>query len=807
VEWAFKISMKNKTQFILLFFVIGILLPFANTTTLVSVSSQQGTEINLPKKVELNTVLTADVGNDIYFTTNADNAIIDNAYTSSSSSFRLFRTDVNDKYARSNMGLFNPLVDVSNIFLPNSLYHASNRSAANLDLMYTATYYDLTGGSSGLNKISNTVLFQGEAIGFQFEADADIPLILDLKIKGQANIMKLNIYMITPSGMLYDYSAINNDFYTFVNQFIPLVPDEDGLYTVYLVAPNNDIILEHLQLFHDPPTVGISSGYTARWQGTETQTLFFNIASNSTNDLEIMSLVSTVFYNESVSSPDQLLGRLSLDYFTPTTGPFGGKMPATVVNWQDSSLYVAVTATPPNDQNPFVKATKSELGLPEGFDVEYAFWAQSFEVEDFTPNVDVRVPFPTNTGQNRYYWSTTQEYILGMNHTDAGTAFIYDLDDPTKVYSLDSNANNILEVESHSGVILPEGNYMIHLLSGFSTFARISTFTPISLSMGSTNNYVFDLDKPVFFKLPATLPGKESLNFTYLDGVNASVTLEMTMYNGRMTHLQDSPYLFENYWAAGPTPQFDNTTLFGNTNINNHYNLHQGFVRVNAISNTKYNPDGGVNSTNIPDLQPLFSIKRENYLNIWQSDTTEHTTMIYNSGFSDDINGSKSTVIYLFQFATASSFTGYNFRFTTTNATFTVLTFLDWTTTWTSPGETLTTTVIGGINHYSYVLEFGTTQLTNLAILLVLSPANNGTFSTQMNTVLVQQTPKVSLGSLSTALYIPPYEVPTNGTEDDNGNQTNFLRDNQTAFIIGGAVAGVAAIGAVTFVLLKRRGA
>ncbi|MFV2016787.1 MAG: hypothetical protein ACC656_15250, partial [Candidatus Heimdallarchaeota archaeon] len=337
-----------------------------------------------------------------------------------------------------------------------------------------------------------------------------------------------------------------------------------------------------VEYFNGVPIVEIDSGYTARWTGTDTQTLFFKFNQSASTSVSLLDLTSKVFYNDSVGAPDVLLGRIEMDYFTPNTDPFGGEFPATVVQWKGNATYVSITVTPPNENDQFVKAAKDELGLSPGFDVEYAFWGERFDVDDFVPDEDFILEDSSNPSANAYYWNLADDTLVGLNSTGAALATIIDLDEQDMpINSLDSTLNDILNVLGHQPTILPAGNYLL-LFTGapLPTEARIHTIPLLSLNLGDQGNFALNLDESLFFQLPVNLPVKEYFNFTYLDELNATIDVDFKLYDSTFTQQTAFSFLFEEYYSNPTTLVSNNNTVFGNANEAQQYNIELGYLRV-----------------------------------------------------------------------------------------------------------------------------------------------------------------------------------------------------------------------------------
>jgi hypothetical protein len=364
--------------------------------------------------------------------------------------------------------------------------------------------------------------------------------------------------------------------------------------------------------------------------------------------------------------------------------------------------------------------------------------------------------------------------------------------------------------------ILPAGNYLVHVsdsIAGSTNLARVSTFSTQSIVPDSPTNFDFDLNSPVFYKLSVNTPRKEYFNFTYMDHLNMSVDMEFALYDSEGIVRNTGTYTFED----NPNT-VDNNTLFGSTNLFTHYNTFQGFLRMDMTGNTLYNPNGSVNSTDLTDVSSTINIARLNYLNVWESNDPDRVfdAKDYSDGENTFLNASKSEIIYLYNFDSADAPTGYHMVFTSTNVTYRLLVFVDWTSSGTSPREWYditvdTAQVIDGIDHYSQILEFGTTDVTSFAFVLIFDTAgasNNGTYTTSLDTITPQTLPQVNLESLGTVTYdVPDQTIPgSDQTTDTDTNSTegglSDLLTNPWTYV---GIAGVAAvIGAIVYFLRSR---
>lgn len=792
--------------------LVTLLLLTQPTNAKLDINAIEGTDLFLPDRVEVEVTLNSGTGNDIFFQSNVDNALLTHGYTSSESPFNLYSYDGKDK---TGPDFFNALdVPPATATDPNALYHASNASSFDLDLKYEVTYYDLTRGKEGLNALENIMLFEDEMSAFRFNAEENSPLILDLKIKGNSETQDMDIFLVSESGEVFDYSTITDVFQTFVNEFIPIVPRETGLYTLYLSPINEDIILQSFKVHDNPPITEIESGYSARWTGLDTQTIFFKFElGNETNTAEILRMSSEIFDLPDIDPTlDQefLLGNLELSYFTPLTGPFGDSLPATIIQWTSSATFVAVTATPPNESNQFVASAKEERGINPGFEKDYAFWAEKFELDEdeFNLNTDVVVNPVTQPNSNTYFFSTSEDLIIGINSTNGATASILNLDDQDMFYLITSGGNDILNVATHAPTLLPAGNYLIGLsdVVAIANEAQIHTFSLLDIALGDTITRGLRLDEPVFYRLPVPFPVREYFNITYTGGsqFNASVDVNFRLYDSEFNFETNLDELFEEWYAGGTVLQLNNWTEFGSTSTSTNYNIQSGYMKIAATANEIYNPNGSVNGTNVLDHAAVFEIERLNYLDFWetgigQDNLYENNGLSQSLGSTVDLDGTKDNLIYAYNFASSATPTGYGLSFTSTNVTYRVISFVDWSDEW---FDVLTgaPVLIDGIPNYMIDLEFGTNMETAFGfIVLFNNPAANGTFMIEMQQMQVETTPGVDIGSINTIKYNTPYDV------DDivGSSEDNFLEDN-LMLIGGGAVALVAVAGVL--VILRRRG-
>ena len=794
---------KSKIAFVLL--LVSLLASMSPASSRLTLNDINGAELTLPKRNDVQIPLySKDSGNDIFFRSTVDNAILSHAYTSTDSPFQLYSYNGMD---RTNNGFYNPITD--NAMAPDvtSLYQANNQSALPLDLTYTVTYYDLTSGTSDKDGLKSILLFESEMSGFRFQATSGEPLILDMKIKGQTEQMSMNLYLVSPTGMVYDYSAFTTQFNTFVNDFVPIVPDETGNYTVYMSPIGDDIILTSLNIYDSPPVISIESGHQARWTGLQTQTIFFKFTLNASSDgPQLLKMASQLFLNTSIPFADQafLLGSMDIKYFNAQSGPFGANFPDTVLQWKSNSTFVAITATPPNESNQFVAAKKAELGIAPGFDVDYAFYAEKYDLNEFELNKDYNIDPTTSVSSNVYYFNTTQDYIIGVNSTTAASVFIVNLDDQTVGYSLNSGANDILHSASDAPTLLPAGNYSIAIVGASGNDVRVHTVTPLTIGIGDTATRGFRLGQPVFYKLAVPFPTKENFNFTYQDfgKINASVTLNFRFYNSMLTPLGSvTQYQFNEYYNSGGNRISANTTVVGDTSFANLFNVEVGYFRVELSTNTIRDTLGAPSSTDNSTITSVFTIHRQNYLDVWAENVDNQyvtSTLAQSLGAASTINGSKS-ILYVYSFISASTMAGYRFHLDAVNATYQVRVFTDWTNSWftLNSGPAIN---INGVTHHMLDIEFGSTEETVFGIIVQITSAVNGTLTRSFTEVQVQDTPGVTLGTLNAMKYNPPYNV--NEITSGGGSSSNFIDDY--GLTIGVAVIVIAAA-AGTFVFIRKK--
>lgn len=136
------------------------------------------------------------------------------------------------------------------------------------------------------------------------------------------------------------------------------------------------------------------------------------------------------------------------------------------------------------------------------------------------------------------------------------------------------------------------------------------------------------------------------------------------------------------------------------------------------------------------------------------------------------------------------------------NVSFTFHLIADWNNFWYNSVNVNTPKIVDGETAYIFDMEFGTTESTKFAIVILMTPTLDGIFTTNLQGILVQQTPEIPLGSLNLGNYedvlIDPIDTNTNDTTEPSGTGGIV----QPLLIGGGAIA-IVSIGVL---LLRRSG-
>ena len=708
--------------------MVFVLLVIANTG-----SNVHADQLLVPTLHEANTTYDPQLGNDVYFVNSAGgNPFHAQIHTHVANEW--FVTDGPNSYY---YGSENP----GSPFTPqeaNVMQQLSNNSNDDNSIVYSQRYHDLMNNSksnlNNTNLIENYILQADELYGFTFKVNTnDIfkPLVLDISILTDWSSVTFSFEIISPNG---DRDARTRSVIAERDTLIPIVPDQEGMYTIVLMPYSTDVVVDQMGILNNFPVQQVDNGFVTRMSGSRPNINFYEI--NPTNDMNgqmgMLQVDGYVDQNVMPSDPtisSSFFGSGELRVFE-MNHPFGHGLPNNV--FRSGKTIISVTANPPilnkNDQ------TIVGEDFPTGYNLDIGFWGTFTPLETLPLSQDLY----TNSNGLNYLLTVNQTSILSIidDHKSPyyPTSVYLTSMDGSQSYSCYTTTCDFTDQSPNSLTVVEPGQYWVQIYGpndGALPIAQVNLFSPESLELGGTKTLDTKLKSPQFVYLPTDNFGCDLLNLTLL-GTDITAYYEVSIFDSQ-GNLMTTPTTYNFYQYTNQTQ-----TYTGPSSTLSSYNLNGGYVYVNQVDNYPLNT-----TTPDPLNSPLtehdktvvsqFQIERfDNCTAPYLSSDAEVFQMPFEAFNAVPLNASRTELVGLYTFS--SSIGGNRLILDTTNVGMDTVQLLTSTgNAWISTSGNLK--VIDGTYHYIVELEFGTLNVTNFGILVHFEPNAdgnilNGTFTT-----------------------------------------------------------------------------
>jgi hypothetical protein len=667
-------------------------------------------------------------------------------------------------------------------------YVFTNTTSEPAHVQYRALYYDLFSNNTvvvGNNtQLRQEVFLTGvNQYGFQIELNSSNPAYFFSRFS-QSTAATATITMIDPDGNEFarTYTIIRN-----VNQYIPILANMDGVYTIFLTISAGHALLTNFGI-NDNPTIHDVTGNTFshqdRYTGEETIIEFFKIPAQEVPHIYQIDRITYVSFN---LAGLPYLGTFTARLFnTETNTPTGVFLSANNNIRAVGDVYIAIIATPPDETDPSIKGEKQANNLAAGMDIENTLIVQSQPL----PELPLNTYFTTSrTSQHEgftktYYFSTTTTRLFGINTTGGGAATIWLQGTPQPGANLNPNNNDVLNFVGDNLVVVQPGDYYVQ----FPMHAdyQITDFSYSQFpTVGENDITLSTITDRNFFELAPTASNQAYLNMTYSNEINQSHTIRLDMYSGTGGFVGSMNLNFDHYYDNATADYIVNNQTVFTDPIAVYDAEYYSFTLVNS---NQYNTTGHI----IPEIEPsvTFQVQRyDNYVILAQNNPNDvYETRSTLDGF--DIIAGNQIVFAYYQFNVNPN-GAYRFIFNSQNRTlitFTLLGIAEDGTQLNIPTGAITATNIANITHHSSETIFG--SLGSLRIYAFLSFATNNTanatFNLTLETIPSFTLPPVQLTKIQTVgeIIILPVTEPTPINPLTNPN-------------IMGPVVAILAIGAV----------
>ena len=752
--------------------VILLMFQFISSTS----TTAQELNVLIPELVNQTGTFNGGINNNLYLQTKEVHNLVDSTYITT-------ETDVSatsyNYLSQTNRGNF-PAQTPITITQSNEVYRLSNQSNEDLVFEYTYQYYDLLDFRGDKERTGDyRILMEiGRLYGFKINATVNTPMLLELNLDGMSGLSTtIDFHVINVDG------SVDSQVDVVINKntakFFPLIPEETGEYFIFISPVSENLFVSGLELYDNLTSMDPQEGVFERLTGTEPLVKYYKYNQNSTLP-KVIEFGQYIEDNSAIIGSSQYtpipglnyLGELEIILFSQVNPDVTKKIygtdatvnpKETFVLYPNEELYVVIIANPPDDTNPSVRTLKEDLGLNAGYDLNYGFWLNSFDIPQVITNQPITVPDPLYDGIYHYYrLSATSQMTAGLNGTNNALVRFYPYDDHVLgQIDVRENVNDILNFASNALAIIPAGEYVIRMRNGNTIELTLANVQTLSFNQDVTMNAL--LDVPQYYYLPSANLARENFTFAYLDQLNMTVIFEMDVYNTIGTNIQNQATTSTDFWHVGditdPEWRFNNETSFtiGATD----YNIQGLYLRMELIHNALWNtsvsnPWGGGGSTyptpnantieeNNPNTISRLRISRFNYLDNLLSDVNYY----YDAPLANGnmwLNESKSLITGYYSFNAVYS--AYRIRFESTNISYSINMMSIASADWFSFGiNSITATNIDGINHYIFEYEFALTQSDRIGFLINfdMNDPGNGTFSIQIDQIEINQLPNLIL--------------------------------------------------------------
>lgn len=765
-----------------------------------SIVPSSAVQLNIPKEIKLEQEFTNQLGNDMYIQVPKELQFVEPSFYSPLTDFNLYKVSENGRTGATFVNA------EQSVYLddPNVLYHLNNQTSDNMTLNFKGSYYDLT-DSVNNGSVVNTILYQNKAHIFTLDIKNAGPKSLSVGTQGIDSFSSLTISILSPSGEI-DTQTINLS--NNVNNFIPLYLMETGKYLVKLTPPDENLVLDKLSIDFAPNIVGVDGGYSDRLQGEGSFIKFFKLNTTHLEDTSIVEFETRIFESDFLDPALKgIMGSVNIYLFRSYDIDkfFGYQGSTTSIIFGEVEIYMAVVVTGPDDTDTFIKAKKTELELPLGYDVSYSYWFNIFDDMKELPffentQIDDETNFPNYSNKYWYYYTVNQDSIIGVNATGRiVTAVFYNLDDPIQSIQIKSNINDVYNSPTDNLGILVPGNYIVQVMDNKNdpTFdAFFSIFDVESIGQDSTGVVNLQFKKYRFIYLPVTKFETSYLNLTYVNHQNMTVVLDWSLYDSAGTNFDDGLYTFDQYSSVDVKNYVQNNfTSFGSTLIDTDINIDGWYIRLLEIGNILYNT-----SFVDPENQPYvkqnfvgttsqFQINRGNYLD---RQKTLNPNNVYEqpkflAGYTQFLNVANTSIYDLFEFNVTQG--GYRILLRFTNASYNLKMLNSDQFDWYTYTNTLNAGQIDTLTNFTVELEFGFLEDTNFAFILSFAMGSrNGTFE-------ILSIERTDIMKFSTFNFP---QISEDVIVDEGGFNMKYL-------LYGGIGLGVVGIAGGTFAYLRKR--
>lgn len=745
--------------------------------------SAEGIRTIQPKTIS--GTLGSQFGNDVFWTVGDGWDMMNSRFWSTTSNWQHEHAAINNHVVSVTVGQ-NVFYNIPNK-TPDYMHRANNlTNTEGMKLSYQGEYYDLTtGGSNGMvYNISNLAVISGENYGFRFEAVENQPIVFHVETQ---NSFWISWNFVSPSGV----AVAENEWYSAETpEFTPFVPYENGTYMAYL-TPQSDGVISNLELVSDFNIKDISNSHFESFTTYNSSVAWFRIPKTESND-------TSEFIVRDFNSDSRCLWgscNYELTFFNMHgTDSFGRTNNLFVLT--DEETLVAVT-TNLWRETPASKILREHRTLPEGLSFEVDIWSDDYNMMDLPVNQDFQTlpeGIGGQSGWNYYTYINDQEdLIVGLNGSLSNVNF-FNMDTGETV----SVNTNLFTGNGNDKSLdmLPMGRYVVAI----QTYQTIRlTEVVYRLPTGNQWNVQSTMNTPIILYQPRGDFSNFVYNVTYLDKLNMSINLDMTVYDGMGNRMNDHDSLFSHV--------FNNVSTFmaggaygvqNNTVISNYDNYDGLFIRVSQLGNQLMNssilvPDADILSVNELDHSASFLFEIVDNLDfLGEQDPlayyARHSFDATNGGeFDLWLNASKTSSNSIWLDMTFESGFAYYFNI---SGNWTTNTFGIQNEYWTMFSARIN--FVDDIDLFTKMLTVGSEERFG-AIITFNNPFNsaNGTFTIKVSKIVPMALAGITYGFLGI----------NNVTEIQD---INFEVASTDFTVIAGILLGTVLVATIVFLLYKR---
>ncbi len=780
------------------------------------VPTQSQVQLTIPERQELEEPFSVELNNATFFKSNALINELGGEFRNDKDVEVSF-FDVDTKRAGPPQTISGPSTDtLDNLgFTPDTVAMIQNLTQTEEMFSVRLDYntFSLQNGT-----IRNTILKSNQNHVFQANLTGGVPYGLSMKVSGDAPTELIRITVVDPRGQSSSETLVLS---TSLLDIRTVLPEQSGVYAIILEPLTGNVIVEQLDIITGITPIPFSGGYTETINGTASTLKVYSY--NSSGDMSWLDIGSLTYIPgelQNYARPADLLGEIRVRALSPSLGFFGNIIGTTLSFISQTDTFISVEILPPNEADPFIKAEKNRLGLPDGFHAEYSFWVEEQPIPTL-PTDETAIDYPTSGSNNLYKFSSTTSFVPSLNAT-ANTVEATFLHLST-MESFTISEGNIIETHPTSLEILPAGDYLVQISdssNGPNAF-DMDILAPTDLPADGSATLTFDLFSGQLLRLQNNKLLFELFNVTYLDHLNLSVNFRLSLFNSMGNRVETFNKVFEQY-ASRTDPLFasNNNTVFGPA-FNQDMKFHSvgtNWLLITYVGNTVWNSSISLPtplSTDNDSFQASIKVERTDYWEIKESNDplSYHISGILNAGFSDPLNASVSEIVYRMTYPLIDG--GNYLAIQTENHSFSgyILGAMDDVIVQITP----TATTVNGTTFYSF--DFFTPGISGISYGFVLvfnytanPQTDNGILQINIEQAEVNSidvafpfvTPidfndlKVSNPEISIETSISTTQNPAGGDQNQGLNTTDLL-------LYGGIALAVVALGGVIFYVVKKR--